>query len=125
MSHLNFHSLYIYVYIYIINKYIYIYIYMYIYMVLRLMETNYLNFIAIQLTDWLPHDVISVSGNSQNRLLSVLYPFFFCYFSFIFIQLLRGYFSGASYHYIYSWVVKNFNQFFRCHCVPCRKSNRN
>ena len=77
-------------------------IYIYIYMVLRFMETNYLNFIAIQLTDWLPHDVISVSGKSQNRLPSVLYPFFFCYFSFIFIQLLRGYFFGASYHYIYS-----------------------
>ena len=47
-------------------------------MALRFKETYYLNFIAIQLTDWLPHDVVPVRGKSPNRSLTVLYPFFFC-----------------------------------------------
>ena len=31
-------------------------------------------------TDWLPHDLGSGCGESQNRLLTVLQPFFFCLF---------------------------------------------
>ena len=46
-------------------------------------------------TDWLPHDVGYECQESRNRIVTVLYPFFFCLLFFTFIQLLRGYFFST------------------------------